>query len=235
MDLLLLGWPDVGLGIAPLLVVWLVLERRPGAPPRWQDPAWVLPLLWPIYLVHQFEEHGIDLLGRRYAFQEGLCGVLGHAESLSVCPATPAFLFAVNAVGCQMTFAFSLVFRRRRPLVAACAWGVALVNGVIHVGSSLAHGGAYNPGVGTSLLLFLPLSAWMLRTVVRAGVVERREVPRIIATGVLAHAVLLASLFLRERGWLSPGALLAVNATNGVWPLVFGLRGAQRTTPVPAA
>lgn len=224
---MLLGWPYVGVGLAAAMLLWLAAERRgPGAPPRWQDPAWVLPLLWPMYLLHQFEEHGIDLLGRRYAFLGDLCRTLGHGD-LAGCPADPAFIFAVNGVGCQIAFALSWLFRRRAPLVAACAWGVPLVNGVTHLGSALAHG-AYNPGTLTSLLLFVPLCAWMLRTTLRAGALAPREVPRVIASGVLVHAVLLASLVLRERGVLSHGALLAINALNGLGPLLLGTIGARR-------
>src|SRR5262245_58791739 len=101
MDTILLGWPYVGLCLAAVLLVGLALERRQSALPRSQDPVWLLPLLWPMYLVHQFEEHGIDLLGRRYAFLAQLCGTLGYGHDLATCPADPAFLFAVNAIGAQ--------------------------------------------------------------------------------------------------------------------------------------
>jgi hypothetical protein len=184
-----------------------------------------------MYLLHQFEEHGVDLLGRRFAFLADLCATLGHVE-LSSCPADPEFLCAVNAVGCQIAFAMSLVFRRRSPLVAACAWGVPLVNGVIHVGTAVAHG-AYNPGALTSLILFLPLCAWMLRTVVWAGVVSPSQVLRVVATGVVVHVVLLASLQLHERGWISHGAMLAINMANGLWPLAFGAQSAKRAARAP--
>jgi hypothetical protein len=231
MGAILFDWPYLALAVAPVLLVAFALERRaPDAPPRLRDPAFVLPLLWPMYLVHQFEEHGRDLLGRRYAFLGDLCAVLGHASDPGGCPADPAFIFAVNAVGCQIAFALCLAFRRRRPLVAACAWGIPLVNAVTHVGSAVAHG-AYNPGVLTSLILFAPMSAWMLYTVLRAGVVERRQVPRIVATGVVVHAVLLGSLMLHARGWLSREAVLAVNAANGLWPLVLGSIGVPKVAP----
>lgn len=230
MNTVLYGWPYVGLVAALLLVAWLFAERRPAdAPPRWRDPAFVLPLLWPMYLLHQFEEHGIDLLGRRYAFLGELCATFGHAGDLAHCPGDPAFIFAVNAVGCQVTFACALFFRRRNPLVAACAWGVAVVNAVTHIAAGVAHL-AYNPGLLTSLLLFVPLSALMIRAVLRAGLVRARELPRVVLTGVAIHVVLMGSLLLRAKGVLPHGAFLAVNALNGLWPLAFGTVGA---TPRP--
>jgi hypothetical protein len=226
----LFDWPYAGVGLAALLLGWLALERRKeGAPPRWQDPAWVLPLLWPMYLLHQFEEHGVDLQGRHYSFLEGLCKTLGYSVQAG-CPADPPFIFAVNGVGCQLAFAMSWIFRRRNPLVAACAWGIALVNAVTHIGAGLAHR-AYNPGLLSSLILFLPLCALMLRTAIRSGAIERRDVLRIIATGAAAHAVLLVSLVLRANGTLSHGAILLINTANGLWPLVFGLVGVKRATP----
>jgi hypothetical protein len=227
MSTILLAWPYAGVGLAVLMIAWLALEKRNGsAPARWQDPAWVLPLLWPMYLVHQFEEHGVDLLGRHYSFLGELCGTLGYAQ-IQECPADRAFIFAVNAIGCQMAFAMSWIFRRRNPLVAACAWGIPLVNAVTHVAGAVTHR-AYNPGVATSLILFAPLSAWMLRTALRSGMIERSQVLRIVASGVVIHAVLVGSLLLRAQGWLSHEALLFLNAANGLWPLAFGWVGVKR-------
>jgi hypothetical protein len=206
-----------------------VAARRAGGPTPWRDPAWVLPLLWPMYLVHQFEEHGIDLLGHRFAFLASLCATLGHSN-LADCPADVAFVFAVNVVGCQLAFAMSWLFRRRNPLIAACAWGIPLVNAVAHLGPAVIHR-AYNPGVLTSIILFVPLGAWMLYTVVRSGVVSGRQVLRIFASGIVSHAVLLGSLNLRGRGLISHEALLVMNGFNGLLPLAFGTIGVKpRTT-----
>lgn len=235
MDDLLRDWPFFGLALALVLIVWLALPRPAAAPPRWRDPAWVLPLLWPMYLLHQFEEHGIDLLGRRYAFLADLCATLGYAGDLAHCPADEATMCAVNVGGCQIAFVTAVVFRRRNPLVAACAWGIPLVNGLLHIAGSLSPP-AYRPGLLTSVVLFLPLTLWMLRTVVRAGVVRPAQCVWVVVTGVLAHATLMASLLLVARGLVSRDAMLATNVLNGLLPLAIGLwasrGGALR--PLPA-
>ncbi|MDB4930269.1 MAG: hypothetical protein JWM10_2753 [Myxococcaceae bacterium] len=65
-------------------------------------------------------------------------------------------------MGCQFTFATPLAFRRCRPLVAACVWGVAIVNSLTRVVGAVAHR-AYDPGMLTGVALFVPLSAWVTR------------------------------------------------------------------------
>lgn len=213
MDALLHDWPYFGLALAAALLVYLFRSPRPN------DPAWVLKLLWPMYLLHQFEEHGVDLHGEHYAFLGGLCGTLGF-PNVADCPADPGFIFAVNAMGCWIAFALPFVYAERAPLLAACPWGIAIVNAATHIGSGIVKG-TYNPGLLTSVVLFVPLSLWMLRIVVRAGVIAKPRVPRIVATGVLTHAVLLGSLLLRMRG-LPYAVFFGVNVLNGLWAFVFG-------------
>lgn len=216
MDVLFHAWPYGGLVLATVLLVPLLRAPRP------RDPAWVLKLLWPMYLLHQFEEHGIDLYGHHYAFLGGLCTTLGFPDVKS-CPADPGFIFAVNALGCWIAFALPLVYAHSRPLIAACAWGIPIVNAFTHIGSAVAHR-AYNPGVLTSAVLFIPLSLWMVRTLLLAGVVKRADLLRIIATGVLTHAVLLGSLLLRMRA-LPYSLFFGINVMNGLWPLLIGGTG----------
>jgi hypothetical protein len=184
-----------------------------------------------MYLLHQFEEHGIDLHGNHYAFLGGLCSVLGFPTGKD-CPADPGFIFAVNVLGCWLAFALPFVYAVRRPLIAACAWGIPLVNALTHIGSAVAHR-AYNPGVLTSVTLFIPLSLWMLRTLLVAGVLKRADIFRIIAAGAVTHAVLLGSLLLRMRA-LPYSLFLAINALNGLWPLWIGrTRRGEQTDAAP--
>lgn len=127
MHALLFDWPYAGLALAAALVAVLVREALGAGAPAWRSPGWVLGWVWPMYLLHMFEEHGIDLLGRRYAFLGFLCDLIGRPLD-SGCPATPAFVFTVNVIPCQTAFALAFFLRRSRPLVAACAWGIPLIN-----------------------------------------------------------------------------------------------------------
>lgn len=240
MDFIFYSWPWGGLGLAAPLLVWLLREPRPaGAPPRWRDPAFLLALLWPMYLLHQFEEHGVDLLGQRYAFLAALCRTLGHVD-LASCPADAPFIFSVNVIGCPLGFMLPLWFRRTRPLVAAFGWSIPLTNAFTHIGGAIATR-AYNPGLLTSLVLFLPLGFWLVRTMLRAGQLLPAQVPLLFVAGGLVHAVLVGSLLAREHGVIGHGSLLLINALNGLVPLAVGLAVASmaarraRTAAAPAA
>lgn len=217
MDEVLHGWPWLALVAAVALTA--VLWRRSG-PGRWTDPVFALGLLWPMYLVHQFEEHGVDLLGRRFSFLAELCQVLGHADTTS-CPADPAFIFAVNVVGCQLAFGLSFAARATRPLVAAFGWSIPMVNAFAHLGPAIGHG-RYNPGLFTAVALFVPLSVVMVRSMLRAGLMTRGQVVLVIVAGVALHVVLIGSLGLAERGAIDRAALLVINGANGALPLVVG-------------
>jgi hypothetical protein len=221
---LLFGWPYAALILAGVLGAVLLVQARTLGPAAWRNPVWVLGWVWPMYLVHMFEEHGIDLLGRHYAFLASLCALIGFPR-VEDCPATPAFVFSVNVIACQVAFGLAFLLRRTRPLVAACAWGIPLVNLFAHLLPAVLTG-RYNPGLFTALVLFAPGCGWMLWTVGRSGVLRPGSGWRIVAAGVLTHLVLIASIGLRARELISPAALVVVNALNGGWPLLLGWKPA---------
>jgi hypothetical protein len=222
MNALLFDWPFAGLAASlATLLAMLLWPRPPDAPSRFRDPAWLLCLMLPVYMLHQFEEHGIDLLGDRYAFLGTMCRMLGYPQ-LQGCPADPAFIFAVNVGAVWIAGACAIIWRRSNPLVGACAWGIALVNGVVHLGGALRLGG-YNPGLLTGLLLLVPLSLWVLRTLLRSGKLQVNRVPVVIASGVLIHVVLIAALRATAQGELTPTTDLVIQTLNGLVPLALGI------------
>lgn len=221
MNAVLFGWPFFALGAGLVALAAMLVAPRPAqAPPRWRDPAWLVCLTWPVYMVHQFEEHGVDLLGRRYHFLVEMCTMLGHAD-LAGCPADPAFILAVNVGGVWLAGLTAVVWRRRNPMVGACVLGLPLVNGFAHLGPAIVHG-QYNSGVLTGTLLFLPLGAYVVRELVRARVLEPRRIPVVFASGGVVHAVLLGALLAYGAGLLPHAAMLAIQVLNGLVPLAFG-------------
>ncbi len=227
MNAVLHGWPYAALVLGVLgLGALLVLPRSKEAGSRFRDPAWLACLMLPLYMIHQFEEHGIDLLGRHYHFIEEICGVV--AREGQPCPADPEFIFAVNCGGgVWIPGALAIAFRHRRPLVGACALGIPAVNALAHLGQAVVLG-RYNSGVVTSLVLFVPGCAFALGQLRKSGVLRGARPLRVVATGGILHALLIGSLLLRREGWIGEGVLLAINLAYGVLPVLFGSVGVER-------
>lgn len=96
---ILYGWPYVALVAGVYLLVGVVNQhnRTTGDAKRrsWaRDLHGLSCLALPLYMIHQFEEHGYDLMGQPYAFQRHLCQVLGYRGDTEGCPASPEFIFA---------------------------------------------------------------------------------------------------------------------------------------------
>ena len=78
-----LVWPYMGLGAALLLALLLCTNalRSDLAVSRWQDLVWLAWAGTLAYLIHQFEEHGVDALGVTYAFRTEMCRNIGSPTS----------------------------------------------------------------------------------------------------------------------------------------------------------
>lgn len=212
-------WPWLGAVFAVLLLGLLFgtgLFRTPGVGTRWHDTAWLAVLGIPLYMIHQVEEHGVDLHGAAYAFRGALCGQLGYPEAM-VCPIPLSFITAVNVGSVWGATALAAILGRRNRLLALSAYGIPLVNGVIHLAGAIRELD-YNPGLLTGTLLFLPVSLWALH-VGRQGGIGRLGIAAIVAGGVLAHVVLMGSLLAYLHGAIGGGLLVAIQILNALVPL----------------
>ena len=99
------------------------------------------------------------------------------------------------------------------PLALAVAWpgplrwlglgwvGLTLINGISHIATSIRFR-IYNPGLVTSIVLFLPFTTWMLWHEHAAGMLSGAEIGIVLLAGVLLHipvAALFVVPFLRGR------------------------------------
>lgn len=211
------GWPWLGLALALFAVLVGVLRG-----PAWlRDPHRLVWIGLPLYMLHQFEEHGIDLTGQRFAFQASLCHTIGHKGPIGTCAATEAFIFAVNVGSVWIAMTIAGMAGPKRATFTLAALGIPVVNAMAHIVPAVRTG-TYNPGLATAVVLFLPVCAILVRELLRSGLVARRELVLVPLGGIGVHAVLLGSLFACAAGAFGQAALVAIQIANGFLPVVLG-------------
>lgn len=219
IDMIYYGWPYLGLIIAVGVAILLFRERPGDGRSRWLNPSWAFGWVGPVYLLHQFEEHGIDLLGRRYAFLGEICQTLGYIDD---CALDPSFVLVVNVGLVWIGSLVAWFFRSWRPLLGVIMWGIPFINAIAHIRAAVFFRG-YNAGLATALVLFIPATVWVLWVGMRSGVLRRLDIFWVILAGILTHVVLILSAIARNEGWIGHELLLLANGLNVLIPIGMGL------------
>ncbi|MEL6348127.1 MAG: HXXEE domain-containing protein [Myxococcota bacterium] len=184
-------WMKVGTFMAPFLLF--------VAAKRWDSGADLSSLsLWMLvaYIVHQFEEHWIDLFGNVYAFHATVNGLLLSVfgdRSVTTEPLTPAGIFVINTSLVWLVGALAFLRSPRHAFPALAMAAIIVVNAASHIVVSVAKL-AYNPGVLTSLVVFLPLGLYVYVRVLREQRADVRQVVASVIWGVLAHVIMVGGL-----------------------------------------
>ncbi|GGF60878.1 hypothetical protein GCM10007301_20820 [Azorhizobium oxalatiphilum] len=235
MPLFAIIWPWIGLGAAlALLIVLLTTDglQANRAIPRWHDLPWLIWLGFTAYLLHQFEEHGVDLLGQPYAFRADMCRTLGYGDAIS-CPVPLSFVTAVNVGSVWIAGLLSVLTARRWPAIGLSFVAVPLVNAGVHMGAALVEG-RYNPGLFTAVLLFVPLSLWTLAVAIQRAGVPKRALAFVVGGGVAVHVILMGSLQAFLHGFIGLWLLNAVQVLNAFVPaglMAVGIRPKAAAPP----
>jgi len=226
-------WPWTGLGPAAVLLLALAIGEMRGdrAVPRTRDPVWLAWAATAAYLLHQFEEHGIDARGTPYAFRGVLCTFFGFAGA-TACPIPESFITAVNIPAAWLAGPIAALAGRRWPAIALSYFSVPAVNAFAHIGPALT-AGDYNPGLLTAVLLFLPLSLWTFWIALRRPDLGWRMVAAAIVGGIAMHAVLIFSLRAYLRGALDESILVAIQVVNPAIPILLVAAAMRRWSPRP--
>jgi hypothetical protein len=214
------GWPWIGLGGAGLLFVLLSTNalRSDRSVTRWRDMVWLTWAAVFAYLLHQFEEHGIDAQHRAYAFRGFLCGELGFSDP-QACP-VPASLFAgVNIATVWVAGPLSALLAARWPVIGLSFFAIPSVNLLTHAVPALT-GQSYNPGLATAVILFLPLSLLAFAAAMTRYHLGLRAVLATLFAGAVVHAILMGSLMSFITGRLDVDTLMLVQLAN---PLLAAL------------
>jgi hypothetical protein len=214
------NWCWAGLAISAVLLVLLFATNvfRSSTGSRWRDPVWLAWLAPASYMLHQFEEYGIDALGVRFAFPDTLCAAVGMAP-YPACGLPHAVFVAINIPVVWMAgFACALLSRRFR-FVGLGLYAIHFTNALSHLGVGLATR-SYNPGMLTAGLILLPLSLWVAYACFGPDRLRRVGLLVLVGSGALASVILLAGVKLFAAGRLSAPALVTVEALNAVLVVV---------------
>lgn len=152
-----LEWPWIGLGffIAILILAFCTNVLRVDlSKNRWHDPAWLAWLGAAAYMIHNIEEYGRAANGMFNAFPYFMTGAMGMEISEG------AYL-ATNIGLVWLCGPIAAVLARKHKGLAPCMSIFELINGLSHVVQA-AKFHMYNPGLVTSVLIFIPLCIWTL-------------------------------------------------------------------------
>ncbi|MEM1412144.1 MAG: HXXEE domain-containing protein [Pseudomonadota bacterium] len=189
-------WMKLGTFAAPMILC-VAFAFQSGTSQSEPASRWMALLLLLLYLAHQFEEHWLDLLGRPYAFHAVVNQLL--IESLALPddsePLSPAGIFVINTALVWLVGFLAVVYADRHRFLLYAMLNLVLVNGLVHVLAALAQG-QYNPGLLTSLLLFLPASGWLLWRLKGQGAWSLRLFLGSLAWATFAHGFMVAGTLL---------------------------------------
>jgi hypothetical protein len=216
-----LNFPWIGSIAAVVLLILLFSTNRLRSglkQSRWRDLSWLSWLAAALYLIHNVEEYGVDLLGQFHAFPQFMCATLAQPAYPS-CPIPAPFYLAVNLPLFWVGAPVAAILSRRHPILGLSVYGVIFVNALTHLGAFVRSG--YNPGVLTALILFLPVSFWVARVCFGKRGLSYGALAFIVADGVFLHAVLMGSTMLFLHGRIGPAVLTGIQILNAILFFVF--------------
>ncbi|MDC7787476.1 HXXEE domain-containing protein [Rhodoplanes sp. TEM] len=177
------GWQKT----LPVLAVvgaalWLVLFH--GAPASEQA---MFAALLVIYMVHQTEEHlwpgGFRPYANAHVFRSGR----------DDWPVDEGGVALVNIAWVWAPIGLAALFPETLRWVGLGWVGLTFVNALSHIGTTVRFRG-YNPGLVTSIVIFLPFTIWVFAAEYSRGALSGLEIAGLLIAGVLLH-VPVAALF----------------------------------------
>jgi hypothetical protein len=133
-----------------------------------------------IYMIHQIEEHlwpgGFRQFANARVFKSGN----------DDWPVSEGGVALVNVGYVWLPILLAALFPGPLRWVGLGWVGLTLINGISHIATSIRFKG-YNPGLVTSIVLFLPFTIWMLTREVSAGMLTGWEVVGLLIAGVVLH------------------------------------------------
>jgi hypothetical protein len=162
------------------IVMWIVLFR--GAP--LSERALFLALLV-IYMLHQIEEHlwpgGFRQFANAYVFKSGK----------DDWPVGSGGVALVNIGWVWLPVGLAVLFPATLNWIGLAWIGLTLINGLTHIVSTVRLR-IYNPGLVTSIVLFLPFTIFVLALKAHGGALSIGDIALILLGGIVLHLPVMA-------------------------------------------
>ena len=195
-DFLVENWMKLGIYVAPFLIFMFFASRTQETESVLSDVKLMSVLMLVAYIVHQYEEHWIDLFGNQYAFYgyiNELILAVFNAQNTSVMPLSPESIFVINTSLVWLVGVIA-IWRSPKHLFPALALaGITLVNAGSHIMAGIVKQ-AYNPGLLTAIVIFVPLAIAFYRNVLVTTPTASLQVKISIVWAVLAHIIMAGGL-----------------------------------------
>ena len=186
---------------------------------RWRDIGWLTWAAVFAYLLHQFEEHGIDAQDKAYAFRAFLCGNIGFADAEHLPGAVSRSSPRSTSPPSGLAGPLSALLAARWPVIGLSFFAIPATNLFAHAVPALTSQ-SYNPGLVTALALFLPLSLLAFAAAITRYHLGVRAVLATLFAGAVMHAILMGSLMSYVNGRFGLDTLLILQIAN---PLLAAL------------
>ena len=191
-DFLVQHWMKVGTFMAPFLVL---VAFSFSSSERSINARSISLALLVAYILHQFEEHWVDVYGRSYAFKpylnEFLSGLLGYAQMQELM--SDASVFVINTSLVWLVGALAVWRGGGHVFAALCVAAIVVVNAISHIGAGLISG-SYNPGLLTSVLVFLPVGIGAYVLLARSPGATAGLIGASLIWGLIAHLIMIGGI-----------------------------------------
>lgn len=205
-DFLIENWMKIGTYAVPFILFVLFSSRAEQTKAVFSDTKLISVVLLVAYIIHQFEEHWVNLFGNQYAFygyfNTLFLSVLGAQDSSVVILSREA-IFLINT-SLVWLIGIIAIWRSPKHLFPVLAMnGIVFVNAISHILPGIFKQ-SYNPGLLTAIVIFLPLAIAFYRKVLFTNPSAKLQVIASIVWAILAHVILITGLLLANWFELIP-------------------------------
>ncbi|MBO5302385.1 MAG: HXXEE domain-containing protein [Peptococcaceae bacterium] len=214
-SLFMLQWSWIGLGASVVLIILAVctnLFRSDLNKSRIFDPVWLSWIGAAQYMLHNFEEYGVDLYGTTFSFPQQMTQAgMGNIGEFAYLACNIVLIWIIGPI--------IAVLSKKYPAMAPSMAVFALINGLSHIAQLFNWG--YSAGLLTSFVLFLPVGIW---TIYVCYVKERFGWSNFFKTfGVafLYSVILIAGIISANADFITPTIQGTIMILDGIIALLL--------------